>query len=66
MVPPADSQAIALAIVRLLADQPLRMSLVDNGLQTAGSYAWSKVTSQVMAVYEQSVFAAAGARWRQE
>jgi phosphatidylinositol alpha-mannosyltransferase len=66
MVPPQDSLAIALAMVRILADQPLRLRLVDNGLSTAESYAWSKVTSRVLGVYEQSVYAAAGARWRQE
>jgi phosphatidyl-myo-inositol alpha-mannosyltransferase len=58
MVPPQDSLAIALAMVRILADQPLRLRLVDNGLSTAESYAWSKVTSRVLGVYEQSVYAA--------
>ena len=66
MVPPEDSQALALATVRLLADQQLRCRLVDNGLKTAGTYAWPKVTSRVLEVYEQSMAVAAGARWRQE
>ena len=66
MAPPQDSQALAIAIVRLLADRQLRCRLVDNGLTTADTYAWPKVTSRVLEMYEQSVSLAAGARWRQE
>ena len=66
MVPPEDSQALALATVRLLADQQLRCRLVDNGLKTAGPMRGQKVTSRVLEVYEQSMAVAAGARWRQE
>jgi phosphatidylinositol alpha-mannosyltransferase len=66
MVPPQDGQALALAIVRLLADADLRTRLVDNGRITAETYAWPKVTSKVLEMYEQAVYSAAGARWRQE
>jgi phosphatidyl-myo-inositol alpha-mannosyltransferase len=66
MVPPQDSQALALAIVRLLADNQLQLRLIDNGLTTAETYAWPKVTSKVLEMYEQSVCSAAAARWRQE
>jgi len=63
---PQDSQALALAIVRLLADSDLQGRLVDNGRATAESYAWPKVTSRVVEMYEQSVCSAADAQWRQE
>ena len=66
MVPPQDAPALALAIVRLLADNDLRPRLIDNGRTTAESYAWPKVTSRVVGMYEQSVCSAADARWRQE
>ena len=66
MVPPQDAPALALAIVRLLADNDLRPLLIDNGRTTAESYAWPKVTSRVVGMYEQSVCSAADARWRQE
>ena len=66
MVPPEDSQGLALAIVRMLADRELQIRLVDNGLKTADTYAWPKVTSRVLEVYEQCMAVAAGARWRQE
>ncbi|HYP60761.1 MAG TPA: glycosyltransferase family 4 protein [Thermomicrobiales bacterium] len=66
MVPPQDAPALALAIVRLLADNDLRPRLIDNGRTTAESYAWPKVTSRVVEMYEQSVCSAADARWRQE
>jgi phosphatidylinositol alpha-mannosyltransferase len=66
MVPPQDAQALALALVRLMADADLRARLVDNGRITAETYAWPKVTSKVLEMYEQAVYSAAGARWRQE
>jgi phosphatidyl-myo-inositol alpha-mannosyltransferase len=66
MVPPQDAPALALAIVRLLAGNDLRPLLIDNGRTTAESYAWPKVTSRVVEMYEQSVCSAADARWRQE
>ena len=66
MVTPQDTQALALAIVRLFADTQLRCQLVDNGRTTAETYAWPKVTGRVLEMYEQSVYSAAGARWRQE
>jgi len=66
MVPPQGAPALALAIVRLLADNDLRPRLIDNGRTTAESYAWPKVTSRVVGMYEQSVCSAADARWRQE
>ena len=66
MVPPASSQAIALAVVRLLADQQLRQCLSDNGMRTANTYAWPKVAKAVIAMYEQALRAAGTAKWRQE
>lgn len=66
MVPPQDSQALALAIVRLLADTQLQGRLIDNGLVTAETYAWPKVTSNVLEMYEQAICSAAAARRRQE
>jgi phosphatidylinositol alpha-mannosyltransferase len=66
MVPPQDSQALALAIVRVLADRELRLRLADNGLETAASYAWSKVAKPVLSMYEQAVSDSRNAKWRQE
>jgi phosphatidylinositol alpha-mannosyltransferase len=66
MVPPVDSQALALAIVRVLADRELRQRLAHNGLETAASYAWSKVAKQVLSMYEQAVSDSRNAKWRQE
>jgi phosphatidylinositol alpha-mannosyltransferase len=66
MVPPMDSQAMALGIVRLLADQNLQRYLVHNGFGTANAYAWPKVATRVLDAYGLAVEAAASAKWRQE
>ena len=66
MVPPMSSQSIALAVVRLLADEHLRQRLSDNGMETANTYAWPKVAKAVVAMYEQAMIAAGTAKWRQE
>ena len=66
MVPPMSSQSVALAIVRLLADERLRGHLADNGMATANTYAWPKVARQVVAMYEQAARTAGTAKWRQE
>lgn len=66
MAPPGNSQALALAIVRLLADRELQGRLAHNGLKTAASYAWSTVAKQVLTMYEEAVVNSRNARWRQE
>jgi phosphatidylinositol alpha-mannosyltransferase len=66
MVPPMDSQAMALGIVRLLADHNLQRYLVHNGFGTANAYAWPKVATRVLDAYGLAVEAAASAKWRQE
>ena len=52
---PRDPHALALAIVRLLADAPLRSQLASNGQQTASQYDWPKIASRVLSVYERAL-----------
>jgi phosphatidylinositol alpha-mannosyltransferase len=52
---PRDPQSLALAIVRLLADSPLRARLATNGQLTASHYDWPKIASRVLAVYERAL-----------
>ncbi|MCA9859990.1 MAG: glycosyltransferase family 4 protein [Thermomicrobiales bacterium] len=54
LVPPRDSSAIALAIVRLLADAELRAQLVAAGQKTADHYSWPRVAQRVLDVYARS------------
>jgi phosphatidylinositol alpha-mannosyltransferase len=51
LVPPRDAQALALAIVRLLADRPLRDRLSHAGRATASLYDWPEIASRVLAIY---------------
>ena len=64
LVPPKDHQALALALVRVLADRALRERLSGAGRETAASYAWPRIASRVLEVYERSARAAAAAPWR--
>ncbi len=51
LAPPKNPHALALAIVRLLADAPLRHRLAASGQETASHYAWPEIASQVLNVY---------------
>lgn len=59
LVPPKDPQALALALVRLLADAALRRALGVAGRQSAARYDWSRLAQQVLDVYERASRAAA-------
>jgi phosphatidylinositol alpha-mannosyltransferase len=54
LVQPRDPSAIALAVVRLLADAELRNRLVQAGQKTADHYSWPRVAQRVLDVYAQS------------
>ncbi|MEO7973524.1 MAG: hypothetical protein ABIU84_08045, partial [Thermoanaerobaculia bacterium] len=42
VVPPADEQALATAILRLVEDRPLRERLAQSGLATARGFTWQR------------------------
>lgn len=58
LVPPKDSHALALALVRLLADAPLRDRLSEAGLVTAKLYDWPEIALRVLSVYERAMLPA--------
>lgn len=64
LVEPRDPQALALAIVRVLADRPLQQRLAANGRATAAQYAWPTVAARVLACYEHARDGARLANWR--
>lgn len=64
LVNPRDSQAIALAIVRLLSDRGLQQRAATDGRITAANYAWPSVAGRVLDVYAEAAENAAAARWR--
>jgi phosphatidylinositol alpha-mannosyltransferase len=51
MVPRDDQGALADGLVRLLDDEGLRNRLGEAGREIAQTYAWSRVSDQVLAVY---------------
>lgn len=64
LVEPRDPQALALAIVRVLADETLRRRLAMCAQETVAQYAWPKVAGRVLAKYEEAAAHAAAAPWR--
>jgi phosphatidylinositol alpha-mannosyltransferase len=66
LVPPRDPQALALALVRVLADQDLRRKLGAMGPHTAAQYAWPRVAGRVLETYQRAAASAAQASWRQD
>lgn len=51
---PKDATAVALAIVRVLADSGLRRELSLRGRETAEQYAWPRVAQRVLDLYAYS------------
>jgi phosphatidylinositol alpha-mannosyltransferase len=64
LVPPEDPTALALALVRLLADPDLRRRLGQAGRETAKRYDWPRIAEEVLGVYERAARTAADAAWR--
>jgi phosphatidylinositol alpha-mannosyltransferase len=62
LVPPKDPYAMALALVRLLSDAPLRWRLAAAGRETANAYAWPEIASRVLSVYEHAADATTAQR----
>jgi phosphatidylinositol alpha-mannosyltransferase len=55
LVEPKDEQALALGIVRVLADRDLRERLRANGLAHVQQFSWERVAERVLAVYERAI-----------
>lgn len=51
LVPPQDPVALALALVRMLADRQTRERIATAGRSTARKYAWSEIARRVLGVY---------------
>jgi phosphatidylinositol alpha-mannosyltransferase len=64
LVAPRDHQAIALALVRLLADSALRARLAEQGRLSAERFAWPEVASRVLSLYDRAAIASTQAAWR--
>ena len=54
LAPPKNAHALALALVRMMADTDLRRSLVAAGQQTAQHYDWPEIARRVLHVYERA------------
>jgi phosphatidyl-myo-inositol alpha-mannosyltransferase len=65
LVEPRDPQALALALVRVLADRDLRAMLGANGQVSAQKFDWPQVATQVLDAYERAAESARHAQWRQ-
>ncbi len=51
LVPPKDEQALALSLVRLLADTELRAKMGEAGRRRAAEFSWDKVARRVLDFY---------------
>ncbi len=58
LVPPADPEALATAILRAADDEALRHHMVHLGWQRAHQLAWSRVALTINALYEDAAAAA--------
>ncbi len=56
LVPPKDSDALALAVVHLLRDPAQRAELSSRGQAQAAHYSWDNVARRVMSYYERILY----------
>lgn len=66
LVEPRDPQALALALVRVLADPELQHRLGSQGMLDAQQYAWPRVAARVLEEYQDAAERATSAPWRRE
>jgi phosphatidylinositol alpha-mannosyltransferase len=64
LVAPKDPLALALALVRLLADRELRRAVTAAGERSVETYAWPAIATRVLRVYDKAARGAATAPWR--
>jgi phosphatidylinositol alpha-mannosyltransferase len=64
LVAPKDPLALALALVRLLADRELRRAVTAAGERSVKTYAWPAIATRVLRVYDKAARGAATAPWR--
>lgn len=64
LVEPKDPQALALGLVRVLADRDLRSRLGFEGRVSVQRFAWPRVAVQVLEAYQQAADRARNANWR--
>lgn len=55
LVAPNDAEEVALAVVRVLADNELRERLRANSLERVGDFSWEVVAVQVLEVYQRAI-----------
>ncbi len=55
LVEPKNAQALALAIVRVLADRALRERLVASGTEHVKQFSWAVVAERLLAVYQRAI-----------
>lgn len=55
LVPVADADALARALVRLLDDGPLTTRLIEGGRRSADRHGWSRATNAYLATYQGAV-----------
>ncbi len=55
LVPPRDEQALAVSLVHLLANAPLRQALGAAGRQRAAEFAWDRVAAAVLDCYAEAL-----------
>jgi phosphatidylinositol alpha-mannosyltransferase len=60
LVPPRDSEALAVALRRLLSDATQREEMSKQGVKTAQRYSWDRISRQILAYYEQVMNDGAG------
>lgn len=66
LVRPESEHAVAIAVVRLLADPALRARMGSSGVRTANEYGWPKVAARLLELYTEECERKAWMRRRDE
>lgn len=52
LVPPKNAEALALSILHLMGDKPLRVAMGEKGRAKAEDYSWDRIAGRVLSYYE--------------
>ncbi|MPN26849.1 D-inositol-3-phosphate glycosyltransferase [bioreactor metagenome] len=52
LFPPSEPEAIAVALTKILTDQPLRERLIEAGRKRAAMFSWSDHVAKIVGIYE--------------
>jgi phosphatidyl-myo-inositol alpha-mannosyltransferase len=62
LIPPGDAEALAVALVGVLTDEPRRRALGEEARRVAERYSWEPIARRLLEIYEELTHEGVGER----